>query len=77
MAIYNDIAKQMVEQKSILAGRTIENLNKSVGDSPLSSFERNLSLPVSARRRFVLRCRMIMPDVSLMKINDIAKNAPV
>lgn len=75
IAIYNDIAKQIVERKSILAGRMIENLNKSAGDKPLSSFDRRFVLLVSVRRRLVLCCRIMTPEVSLIKINDMMKKA--
>lgn len=75
MAMYNEIAKQIVERKSILAGRMMENLNRSTGDSPLSSFDRSFSLPVSMRNRLVLRCKMMTPEVSLIRINDMKKNA--
>ena len=74
--MYRDIAKQIVDRKSILAGRMMEYLNRSAGDKPLSSFDRSFSFPVSARRRFVLRCRMMIPEVSLIRSRDMMKNAP-
>lgn len=47
-----------------------------MGVRPVSSLERNLVLPVDALRRLVLRCRMMMPEVSLMVMSDMMKKAP-
>jgi hypothetical protein len=69
------IKKQIGEQKNILTGRKIENLNSSDGVRPLLSLETNLPFPVSARRRFALRARIIVPDVSLMKMSETRKVA--
>jgi hypothetical protein len=66
----------MVDRNSIFAGRIIENVNSCLGVRPLSSFETSLSFPVSARRRLTLRSRMMVPEVSLMRMSDMIKNAP-
>ena len=70
------MAKQMVERNNILAGRMIENLNSWLGVRPPSSFERSFEFPVSAFSRLTFRCRMIIPDVSLIRMSDVMKNAP-
>ena len=76
IAMYSEIAKQMVERVSIFAGRTMENLNSWPAVRPLSSLDRSFSLPVSARSFFALRFKMMGAEVSLIKTRDIMKNAP-
>jgi hypothetical protein len=75
IAMYNDIAKQIVERVNIFAGRTMENLNSWVGVRPLSSLDTSLSFPVSARSRLALRSRMMIAEVSLISMSDMMKNA--
>jgi hypothetical protein len=76
MAMYSDMAKQIVERKSIFAGRTMEYLKSCLGVRPASSLDRNLGFPVEALKRLTLRWRIMTPDVSLMRMRDMMKNAP-
>jgi hypothetical protein len=75
IAMYSDIAKQIVERNNIFAGRIIENLNSWAGVRPLSSLDTSLSFPVSARSRLALRSRMIIAEVSLINTSDMMKKA--
>lgn len=65
----------MAERVSILAGRTMENLNSSLVARPVSSLDRSLSLPVSARNFFALRSKITGAEVSLMRMRDMMKKA--
>lgn len=67
--------KHICERKNILTGRTMENRKSSEGVRPLWSLETSLPFLVSARRRFALRSRMIVPDVSLIRMSDMMKVA--
>ena len=74
IAMYSEMAKQIVERNSIFAGRTMEYLKSWRGVSPVSSLERSLVLPVEALRRLTLRWRMMMAEVSDMTISDMMKS---
>jgi hypothetical protein len=53
----------------------MESRKRPEGVKPLWSFETSLLFPVSARRRFVLRSRMVVADVSLIRMSDTMKVA--
>lgn len=76
IATYKDIEKQIGESVNIFNGRMMENLKRSVGDKLLASFDLSLGLPVSLRRRWAFRSRIMGADVSDIRIMDMIVKAP-
>lgn len=70
------MAKQIGLRKNIFVGRMMENMKRSRGERPESSLDVRAGLPVSFRRRLVLRSRRTGAEVSDMRSMDVAVKAP-